>query len=116
MHFTILTPTIALSSVLALTFSSRLLAADIIVGAIVTATKQIALDQIDHSAWDGLLKKYVDAKGMVNYKTWKASSGDSQTLEQYLVHLSHWYDVPIQKSICIGQKKVSSGLLEESSN
>ena len=88
MQSKILTTTIALIFVLALTSSSRLSAADIIVGAIVTATKQIPLDQIDHSAWDDLLKKYVDAKGMVNYRALKANSGDSQALDQYLAHLS----------------------------
>ncbi len=25
---------------------------------------------IDHAAWDGLLKKYVDGKGLVNYTAW----------------------------------------------
>jgi len=83
-----LTTTIVLFSVLALTFGSRLLAADVIVGANVAAARQITLDQIDHSAWDGLLKKYVDGNGMVNYKAWKVNSGDSQALDQYLAHLS----------------------------
>lgn len=83
-----LTNVIVFFSVLALTLSSRPLAADVIVGANVAAARQIPLDQIDHSVLDGLLKKYVDDKGMVNYKAWKANSGDSQALDQYLVHLS----------------------------
>jgi hypothetical protein len=78
-----------LSSVLALMLDSKILAADIIVGENVEATRQIRLDQIDHAVWDGLLKRYVDVKGMVNYKGWKANSADLQGLDQYLVHLSH---------------------------
>jgi hypothetical protein len=83
-----LTTAIVLFSVLALTYGSGLLAADVLVGANVATAKQFSLDQIDHSVWDGLLKKYVDDKGMVNYKAWKAKSGDAQALDQYLAHLS----------------------------
>ncbi|MGI8436891.1 MAG: DUF547 domain-containing protein [Chthoniobacterales bacterium] len=39
---------------------------------------------IDHSAWDGLLKKYVDEKGLVNYSAWKADAGDMKALDGYL--------------------------------
>ncbi len=81
--------TIAFIAVLGLTSSTGLLAADLLVGVNVAAAKQIPLGQIDHSLWDGLLKEYVDSKGMVNYKGWKASSGGSQALDQYLIHLSH---------------------------
>lgn len=89
MQTTALKTPIVFFTVLALTLSSRLLAADIIVGETVSADKQIPLDQIDHALWDGLLQKYVDGKGMVDYKAWKANSGDSQTLDRYLVHMSH---------------------------
>lgn len=85
----IITTSIVLISVLALVLSSRLLLADVVVGTNVATSKQLTLDQIDHSVWDGLLKKYVDGKGMVNYKAWKESPGDSQALDQYLVQLSH---------------------------
>lgn len=39
----------------------------------------------DHSAYDRLLKKYVNAQGRVNYKAWKA---DQAGLNQYLQQLS----------------------------
>lgn len=89
MHIRSVTTAIAFLSVLALTLNNRLAAADVIVGANVAAVKQIPLDQIGHTVWDELLKKYVDVKGMVNYKAWKANSADTQALDQYLVHLSH---------------------------
>ncbi len=84
-----LTTAIVLFSIVALTLGRGVLAADVLVGANVAAARQIPLDQIDHSVWDGLLKKYVDSKGMVDYKAWKVNSGDSQALDQYLNLLSH---------------------------
>ncbi|NQV24888.1 MAG: DUF547 domain-containing protein [Rhodopirellula sp.] len=47
-----------------------------------------SMDQIDHSPWDRLLKKYVDDDGYVNYKAWHASSTDRQALTGYLNSLS----------------------------
>jgi len=38
--------------------------------------------KVDHSVYDGLLKKYVDEKGMIDYRAWKA--GDVGTLDGYL--------------------------------
>jgi hypothetical protein len=58
------------------------------VGANVPAERRISVERIDHSTWNELLKKYVDANGMVDYKSWKASAGDSQSLDAYLTHLS----------------------------
>ncbi|UOQ50746.1 DUF547 domain-containing protein [Hymenobacter cellulosivorans] len=40
---------------------------------------------VDHSAFDKLLKKYVNEKGLVNYKAWKADQG---AFNQYLAMLS----------------------------
>jgi len=40
---------------------------------------------LTHAAWDGLLKKYVDDQGMVNYKGFKA---DSLALNAYLQDVS----------------------------
>ena len=37
---------------------------------------------VDHSVYDGLLKKYVDDRGMIDYRTWKAR--DVGTLDGYL--------------------------------
>ncbi len=48
----------------------------------------VPLDQVDHSTWDRLLKKYVDQDGMVNYAVWKASETDRAALKQYLAALS----------------------------
>ncbi len=59
---------------------------EVFVGRRVAATT--SLDRIDHSAWDTLLKKYVDADGMVDYRAWHASSADTRTLDQYLSTLS----------------------------
>lgn len=58
------------------------------VGAEVPASRRVNLDSIDHSAWDTLLKRYVDASGMVDYAAWKASAADQQLLDKYLAHLS----------------------------
>lgn len=60
----------------------------VVVGARVPATQRMSMDRIDHSSWDALLKKYVDANGNVNYTAWKASAPDQQALDQYLSHLS----------------------------
>lgn len=37
---------------------------------------------MDHSVYDGLLKKYVDGKGMVDYRAWKVRDVDA--LDEYL--------------------------------
>ena len=63
-------------------------AADVLVGLDVSAAQQVALNQIDHSAWDGLLNKYVDPAGMVQYSAWKSSAADIQALDGYLESLS----------------------------
>lgn len=40
---------------------------------------------VDHAGYDQLLKKYVDARGLVNYRAWQK---DQQGLNQYLDQLS----------------------------
>lgn len=57
-------------------------------GSNVPAAQRIPAGKIDHSTWDSLLKKYVDAHGMVNYQAWKDNASDKQLLEQYLAQLS----------------------------
>ena len=52
------------------------------------ARSQAPLEQVDHSTWDRLLKKYVDQDGMVDYAAWKASETDRAALKQYLAALS----------------------------
>lgn len=63
-------------------------ASKVYVGQKVSSNSQISMDQIDHSSWDSLLKKYVDQNGYVNYKDWHASSPDRQALTAYLNQLS----------------------------
>jgi hypothetical protein len=46
------------------------------------------MDTMDHSRWDALLKKYVDASGNVNYAAWKNTAADVQALDAYLASLS----------------------------
>ena len=58
------------------------------VGSQVPANRQVTMNRIDHSVWDALLRKYVDADRMVNYRALKASSGDMQALDGYLATLS----------------------------
>jgi len=58
------------------------------VGATVAAAQRIPVERIDHSAWDDLLQRYVDTKGMVDYAAWKAAAADRQALNRYLAHLS----------------------------
>ncbi|MHB8901415.1 MAG: DUF547 domain-containing protein [Thermoguttaceae bacterium] len=51
------------------------------------AGSHVPLDQVDHTVWDRLLKKYVDQDGMVNYAAWKASETDHAALKAYLAAL-----------------------------
>ena len=39
---------------------------------------------IAHGPWGGLLKKYVDDNGRIDYAAWKASAADSEGLRDYL--------------------------------
>lgn len=64
-------------------------AADVSVGVDVAAERQVPLSAIDHSPWDALLNRHVDERGMVDYRSWKASPGDSRALDAYLHQLSH---------------------------
>lgn len=63
-------------------------ASKIYVGQKVSTKSQVSIDQIDHSSWNTLLKKYVDDNGYVNYKAWHASSADQKVLTAYLNQLS----------------------------
>ncbi len=58
------------------------------VGREVSASQQVSIDRIDHRLWDWLLNRYVDDRGGVNYRAWKASREDSQLLQRYLDTLS----------------------------
>jgi len=63
-------------------------ASTVYVGQKISSNSQISMDQINHSSWDALLKKYVDNDGYVNYKKWHASPSDMQALTAYLNQLS----------------------------
>lgn len=52
------------------------------------AVQQVSFDEIDHSVFDALLRRYVDADGLVDYESWKASTEDRTALETYLASLS----------------------------
>ena len=52
------------------------------------AGDRISINDVDHSSWDSLLRKYVDPDGYVNYKTWQASHSDRRKLTDYLNQLS----------------------------
>jgi hypothetical protein len=58
------------------------------VGSKVPAERQLSMDRIDHSTWDAILRKYVDADGMVDYRALHASPTDMQALDSYLQALS----------------------------
>lgn len=72
----------------AVAIRSCLAAPTITVGASVPAAQRVGVERIDHSAWNALLGKYVDAAGMVDYAAWKASAADHAALDAYLAHLS----------------------------
>ncbi|QDU52308.1 DUF547 domain-containing protein [Gimesia panareensis] len=52
------------------------------------AGQLLSMDQINHSSYNNLLKRYVDQDGYVNYTAWKRSAADRQALQKYLTHLS----------------------------
>jgi len=52
------------------------------------AAQRVSIDKIDHSAWSELLSTYVDDKGLVDYKAWKASQDAQRKLDDYLAELS----------------------------
>lgn len=43
---------------------------------------------VRHDAWDALLKKYVNDKGLVAYEKWKASDADRKALNDYLAQFA----------------------------
>ena len=51
-------------------------------------SNRVSMDEIDHSAYDALLRKYVDDNGYVDYSAWKSSSTDRKSLKMYLDQLS----------------------------
>jgi uncharacterized protein DUF547 len=43
---------------------------------------------IQHEVWDGLLKKYVNEKGLIAYEKWKANTSDRKALDEYLAQFA----------------------------
>ena len=68
--------------------SSAWAGSKITIGRNVASGQQISMDRIDHRVWDGLLKRYVDPVGNVDYTGWQQSRGDRRALDEYLSHLS----------------------------
>ena len=56
------------------------------VGRPVPRDQRVSLDEIEHQAWDALLRRYVDAQGLVDYASWKRQ--DVAALDAYLNELS----------------------------
>ena len=81
---------IALFAVIAgcLAASNAVAGPKVTVGRNVPANQLVTMDRIDHSAWDSLLKRYVDTKGNVNYTAWLNSPADVRALDGYLNSLS----------------------------
>ncbi len=80
---------LALATIAGLILSSNCCAGPTVsVGINVPAAQRVPVDKIDHSVWDKLLQKYVDANGYVAYTAWQASSADQKTLDDYMNHLS----------------------------
>jgi hypothetical protein len=59
--------------------------------------------RIDHSAYDRLLKTYVDENGLVNYGRWKQNSADMGVLENYLKQFAEKAESPAK-----GNEKAAS--------
>jgi hypothetical protein len=58
------------------------------VGRYCPKAERLGYADISHSIWDQLLHRFVDSEGNVDYGAWKASSKDSQQLDEYLNQLS----------------------------
>lgn len=77
-----------LTVAITLQIGTALAGSDVVIGRSVPADQRISLEQVNHGAWDVLLRKYCDANGLVDYQTWHDSREDRQRLEAYLAHLS----------------------------
>lgn len=51
---------------------------------------------INHNDYDGLLKKYVNEQGLVNYGAWKQNPADLSALDEYLKQFATKTDTPAQ--------------------
>ena len=76
---------VALLSVIAPGFAN---AEEVLVGKVVPTAQRVSLDAIDHEAWDALLRRFVDDRGQVDYRSWKADPAAVSELDGYLNLLS----------------------------
>lgn len=60
----------------------------LILGPVVDVGRQVSMNDVDHSRWNSLLRKYVDELGGVNYAALQASAADSASLDRYIANLS----------------------------
>ncbi len=81
--------TIAIAFLVAVASSQPAHAGKVYVGSQVPSVRQVSMDRIDHSAWDAIVRKYVDEDGMLNYRALKSSSRDMRALDGYLRTLSN---------------------------
>lgn len=70
-----------------LVFPTNTVTADETAGKKWHAEERVSYDQIDHTSYDRLLQTYVDANGMVDYKTLHANAADRKALKKYLNEL-----------------------------
>lgn len=61
---------------------------DVFVGAATPANERVSIDQIDHATLDGLLHRFVDDEGRVDYRGWHADAAARAELRAYLATLS----------------------------
>ena len=59
-----------------------------LVGRVWPPAERVAIGGVSHQTWAELLRRYVDADGLVDYSGWKQSSEDMQRLDEYLAALS----------------------------
>lgn len=49
-----------------------------------TDFRKVDVKTMSHDAWEGLLQKYLDSSGRVEYAAWKANADDLKALDDYL--------------------------------
>lgn len=75
------------AAILMLAASPALAGSDVFVGD-PSPSAPVSMDQVDHSPWDELVGRYVNDRGQVDYRGWKASAKDRASLQDYLKRLS----------------------------
>lgn len=83
-RFVLLTVAVAAAAAVAW-YQSRPL---VLVGRAWPAADRVMLGSVSHQTWDDLLRRYVDADGLVDYAGWQQSADDMERLEEYLAALS----------------------------